>query len=241
MGAPRRRRRRVRRVRRSRMAAQAADGDGCRPVAGRPRDLLRTVPAANAVSGWTSSRGGSRSGRSGDRFRRRPRAGRSWSRSSFGTGRSGSWSRGERKPSSTTADRSRSRAARRNRATRIFRRPRSGRPGGARVRADDVRLLGPFRRSSTVTDFYVAPFVAAIPQPYLFRRRRPRSPRSSRSPVGALSIRRILETQFAAGPRRARALLPARGSRHLGRDREDPGGAAGGPGVSRGGQSPEFG
>ena len=36
------------------------------------------------------------------------------------------------------------------------------------IRPEDVRLLGSLSPIVTITDFYVAPFVGAIPQPYLF-------------------------------------------------------------------------
>jgi 8-oxo-dGTP pyrophosphatase MutT (NUDIX family) len=67
------------------------------------------------------------------------------------------------------------------------------------VRPEDVRLLGPLSPIVTVTDFYVAPFVAAIPQPYVFSPAESEIAEVIEAPVGGLSNPAIRETKFLPG------------------------------------------
>ena len=67
------------------------------------------------------------------------------------------------------------------------------------VRAEDVRLLGALSPIVTVTDFYVAPFVGAIPQPYVFSPAESEIAEVIEAPVGALSDPAIRETKFLPG------------------------------------------
>jgi 8-oxo-dGTP pyrophosphatase MutT (NUDIX family) len=64
------------------------------------------------------------------------------------------------------------------------------------VRPEDVRMLGPLSPIVTVTDFYVAPFVAAIPQPYVFAPAESEIAEVIEAPVGALRDPAIRETKF---------------------------------------------
>jgi len=63
----------------------------------------------------------------------------------------------------------------------------------------DVRLLGALTPIVTVTDFYVAPFVAAIPQPYVFAPAESEIAEVVEAPVAALSDRAIKETRILPG------------------------------------------
>ena len=67
------------------------------------------------------------------------------------------------------------------------------------VRPEDARLLGPLSPIVTVTDFYVAPFVAAIPQPYVFSPAESEIAEVIEAPVAALSDPAIRETKFLPG------------------------------------------
>jgi len=67
------------------------------------------------------------------------------------------------------------------------------------VRPGDARLLGPLSPIVTVTDFYVAPFVAAIPQPYVFSPAESEIAQVIEAPVAALSEPAIRETRFLPG------------------------------------------
>jgi 8-oxo-dGTP pyrophosphatase MutT (NUDIX family) len=67
------------------------------------------------------------------------------------------------------------------------------------VRAEDVRLLGPLSPIVTVTEFYVAPFVAAIPQPYVFSPAESEIAEVIEAPVAALSDPAIRETRLLPG------------------------------------------
>ena len=63
----------------------------------------------------------------------------------------------------------------------------------------DVRLLGALTPIVTVTDFYVAPFVAAIPQPYMFAPAESEIAEVVEAPVTALSDPAVKETKFLPG------------------------------------------
>jgi len=63
---------------------------------------------------------------------------------------------------------------------------------------EDVRLLGTLSPIVTVTDFYVAPFVAAIPQPYVFSPAETEIAEVVEAPVVALSDPAVMETKFLA-------------------------------------------
>jgi 8-oxo-dGTP pyrophosphatase MutT (NUDIX family) len=67
------------------------------------------------------------------------------------------------------------------------------------VRPEDVRMLGPLSPIVTVTDFYVAPFVGAIPQPYVFSPAESEIAQVLEVPVGALRNPAIKETKFLPG------------------------------------------
>ena len=67
------------------------------------------------------------------------------------------------------------------------------------VRPGDVRMLGPLSPIVTVTDFYVAPFVGAIPQPYVFSPAESEIAEVLEVPVGALRNPAIRETKFLPG------------------------------------------
>jgi 8-oxo-dGTP pyrophosphatase MutT (NUDIX family) len=61
------------------------------------------------------------------------------------------------------------------------------------VAAEDVRYLGRLSPIVTVTDFYVEPYVGAIPQPYAFRPQAAEIAELIEAPVAALLDPRILE------------------------------------------------
>ena len=67
------------------------------------------------------------------------------------------------------------------------------------VRPKDVRMLGPLSPIVTVTDFYVAPFVGAIPQPYVFSPAESEIAQVLEVPVAALRNPAIKETKFLPG------------------------------------------
>jgi 8-oxo-dGTP pyrophosphatase MutT (NUDIX family) len=60
----------------------------------------------------------------------------------------------------------------------------------------DVRLLGTLSPIVTVTDFYVAPFVAAIPQPYVFSPAESEIAEIVEVPVSALRDPAVKEVRF---------------------------------------------
>ena len=64
------------------------------------------------------------------------------------------------------------------------------------VRPEDARLLGPLSPIVTVTDFYVAPFVAAIPQPYVFSPAESEIAEIVEVPVFALRDPAVMEVRF---------------------------------------------
>lgn len=67
------------------------------------------------------------------------------------------------------------------------------------VRPADVKILGPLSPIVTVTDFYVAPFVGAIPQPYVFSPAEGEIAEVLEVPVGELRDPSIKETRFLPG------------------------------------------
>jgi 8-oxo-dGTP pyrophosphatase MutT (NUDIX family) len=67
------------------------------------------------------------------------------------------------------------------------------------VRASDVVLLGRLSPMVTVTDFYVEPYVAALPQPYVFTPAENEIAEVVEAPVAALRDPAILETRFLPG------------------------------------------
>ena len=67
------------------------------------------------------------------------------------------------------------------------------------VASGDVRYLGRLSPIVTVTDFYVEPYVGAIPQPYAFRPAEAEIAEVIEAPVGALLDPRILETRDFPG------------------------------------------
>jgi len=64
------------------------------------------------------------------------------------------------------------------------------------VRPDDVKLLGKLSPMVTVTDFYVEPYVAAIPQPYVFTPAESEIAEVVEAPIGALTDPAIKETKL---------------------------------------------
>jgi 8-oxo-dGTP pyrophosphatase MutT (NUDIX family) len=64
---------------------------------------------------------------------------------------------------------------------------------------EDVRLLGTLSPIVTVTDFYVAPFVAAIPQPYVFSPAETEIAEVVEASVAALSDPAVKETKTLPG------------------------------------------
>jgi 8-oxo-dGTP pyrophosphatase MutT (NUDIX family) len=64
------------------------------------------------------------------------------------------------------------------------------------VRPDDVKILGKLSPMVTVTDFYVEPYVAAIPQPYVFTPAESEIAEVVEAPIGALTDPAIKETKF---------------------------------------------
>ena len=67
------------------------------------------------------------------------------------------------------------------------------------VRAADVVVLGRLSPMVTVTDFYVEPYVAALPQPYVFTPAETEIAEVVEAPVGALRDPAIKETKFLPG------------------------------------------
>lgn len=67
------------------------------------------------------------------------------------------------------------------------------------VAAADVRYLGELSPIVTVTDFYVEPFVGAIPQPYAYRPAEAEIAEVIEAPVGALLDPGILEMRDFPG------------------------------------------
>jgi 8-oxo-dGTP pyrophosphatase MutT (NUDIX family) len=67
------------------------------------------------------------------------------------------------------------------------------------VSPDDVRYLGELSPIVTVTDFYVAPFVGAIPQPYSFRPEAAEIAEVIEVPIAALLDPAILERRMIPG------------------------------------------
>jgi 8-oxo-dGTP pyrophosphatase MutT (NUDIX family) len=67
------------------------------------------------------------------------------------------------------------------------------------VRASDVVLLGRLSPMVTVTDFYVEPYVAALPQPYVFTPAESEIAEVVEVPVAALRDPAIKETRFLPG------------------------------------------
>ena len=63
----------------------------------------------------------------------------------------------------------------------------------------DAILLGKLSPIATITDFYVEPFVAAIPQPYIFRPQETEIAELIEVPVAALLDPRILEKKHLPG------------------------------------------
>jgi 8-oxo-dGTP pyrophosphatase MutT (NUDIX family) len=63
----------------------------------------------------------------------------------------------------------------------------------------DAILLGKLSAIATITDFYVEPFVAAIPQPYVFRPQETEIAELIEAPVAALLDPRILEKKYLPG------------------------------------------
>jgi 8-oxo-dGTP pyrophosphatase MutT (NUDIX family) len=67
------------------------------------------------------------------------------------------------------------------------------------VAASDVRYLGRLSPIVTVTDFYVEPYVGAIPQPYAFRPAEAEIAQVIEAPVAALLDPKIFETRAFPG------------------------------------------
>lgn len=67
------------------------------------------------------------------------------------------------------------------------------------VRPGDVKLLGKLSPMVTVTDFYVEPYVAALPQPYVFTPAESEIAEVVEAPVAALRDPAIRETRFLPG------------------------------------------
>jgi 8-oxo-dGTP pyrophosphatase MutT (NUDIX family) len=67
------------------------------------------------------------------------------------------------------------------------------------VAESDVRTLGSLSPLTTVTDFYVEPFVGAIPHPYPFRPAESEIAELIEAPVNALRDPRILEKKLLPG------------------------------------------
>jgi 8-oxo-dGTP pyrophosphatase MutT (NUDIX family) len=63
------------------------------------------------------------------------------------------------------------------------------------LKREDVIPLGALSPMVTVTDFYVEPFVAAIPQPYVFRPQESEIAEIIEAPIAALMDPAILETK----------------------------------------------
>ncbi len=67
------------------------------------------------------------------------------------------------------------------------------------VRAEDVRPLGALSPLTTVTNFYVEPFVGAIPNPYPFRVAEAEIAELVEAPIAALLDPKALETRMLPG------------------------------------------
>jgi 8-oxo-dGTP pyrophosphatase MutT (NUDIX family) len=67
------------------------------------------------------------------------------------------------------------------------------------VRESDVQLLGRLSPMVTVTDFYVEPYVAALPQPYVFTPAESEIAEVVEAPVVALRDPAIREARFLPG------------------------------------------
>ncbi|MEP6993013.1 MAG: CoA pyrophosphatase [Acidobacteriota bacterium] len=67
------------------------------------------------------------------------------------------------------------------------------------VAESDVRYLGALSPLTTVTDFYVEPFVGAIPSPYAFTVEQAEIAEMIEAPVAALLDPKILETKILPG------------------------------------------
>jgi 8-oxo-dGTP pyrophosphatase MutT (NUDIX family) len=67
------------------------------------------------------------------------------------------------------------------------------------IQPEDARLLGPLSPIVTVTDFYVAPFAAAIPQPYVFSPAENEIAEVIEVPLGALQDPRVKEERRLPG------------------------------------------
>jgi 8-oxo-dGTP pyrophosphatase MutT (NUDIX family) len=63
------------------------------------------------------------------------------------------------------------------------------------VKREDAILLGALSPMVTVTNFYVEPFVAAIPQPYVFRLQESEIAEIIEAPIAALMDPAVLETK----------------------------------------------
>ena len=67
------------------------------------------------------------------------------------------------------------------------------------VRPDDVKLLGRLSPMVTVTDFYVEPYVAAIPQPHVFTPAESEIAEVVEAPISALRDPAVRETRSIPG------------------------------------------
>ena len=67
------------------------------------------------------------------------------------------------------------------------------------VRPGDVKLLGKLSPMVTVTDFYVGPYVGALPQPYVFAPAETEIAEVVEASIGALQDPAIKETKFLPG------------------------------------------
>jgi 8-oxo-dGTP pyrophosphatase MutT (NUDIX family) len=67
------------------------------------------------------------------------------------------------------------------------------------IRPEDALALGRLSPLTTVTSFYVEPFVAAIPQPYVFRPAEAEIAEVLEVPVAALMDPRVLERRLLPG------------------------------------------
>ena len=81
------------------------------------------------------------------------------------------------------------------------------------VRPEDVKLLGRLSPMVTVTDFYVEPYVGALPQPYVFKPAESEIAEVVEVPIGALRDPAIKETKFLPG--RDEAVLFYRYGNHV--------------------------
>ena len=96
------------------------------------------------------------------------------------------------------------------------------------IRPGDAVALGRLSPLTTVTDFYVEPFVAAIPQPYVFRPAEAEIAEVIEVPVAALQDPAILEKRKLPGREEPVLFYRLRRARDLGRDRAHGRGALGG-------------